>query len=378
MSLIRGLGRRVLTGACLSVFLFSGAAQAQAPEGDSQPGVRGAQRDGGGQNFRRGGGSDNLPGYRFERGGGGRGDRNRGMAAAQAQDDASSQAVAPHGRRFDGNRGEGRWNGRRDRGGDNPIALTPPQNGTAADEGQRFDGNRGDGRRDRDAARNIAPDNTAAAGAQTERVGDGRGDGRRDGRWNSRNDGRRDARWDGRGDRRWDGRGDRRWSGDWNGRWDGRGHWNGRYDYRHSRHWRGGTSFSFYYGNPYWYSSPWASGPRWHYPRYYGGAYGYFPNRLFIWYTFPPVLYDGLSLRARGYHEQAYYEAMEAEIGDSIYWEDGDDSGTVTTTRDGWAGEKYCREFQQDIIIDGEHQDGYGVACREPDGTWRLVEDPNG
>lgn len=362
MSLIRGLGRRVLTGACLSVFLFTGAsAQADGPDRDSQRGDRGAQRDGDGQNARRSGGSDGLPGYRFERGGRG-GDSDRGMAAAQPDTGAAQPSVNMNqGRRFDGNRGDGRWNGRRD-SGDVAQGLTPDTIAPAEVQNER----RGDGRRngrwnggrnDNGVAQNFAPNNPPA-NAQRERVRDGRGD--------YRFDGRRGDRWDGRRD------------GGWNrgGRWDGRGDWNGRDNYRHSRHWHGGTSFSFYYGNPYWYSSPWR-GARYYYPRYYGGAYGYFPNRLFIWYTFPPMLYDGLSLRARQYHEQAYYEAMDADIGDSIYWEDGNDSGTITTTRDGWAGEKYCREFQQDIIIDGEHQDGYGVACREPDGTWRLVEDPN-
>ena len=33
----------------------------------------------------------------------------------------------------------------------------------------------------------------------------------------------------------------------------------------------------------------------------------------------------------------------------------------------------YCREFQQTIIIDGKPQQGYGTACRQPDGTWQIV-----
>jgi hypothetical protein len=32
----------------------------------------------------------------------------------------------------------------------------------------------------------------------------------------------------------------------------------------------------------------------------------------------------------------------------------------------------YCREFQKQIIIDGKVERGYGVACRQPDGSWKI------
>jgi surface antigen len=34
----------------------------------------------------------------------------------------------------------------------------------------------------------------------------------------------------------------------------------------------------------------------------------------------------------------------------------------------------YCREFQQTIIVDEQPQQGYGTACRQPDGSWRIVD----
>ena len=66
--------------------------------------------------------------------------------------------------------------------------------------------------------------------------------------------------------------------------------------------------------------------------------------------------------------------AMAAPIGNTIVWNDAATSGRITVTRDGWAGDRYCREFQQDIMIDGRVQNAYGVACREPRRatTWRL------
>jgi surface antigen len=32
-----------------------------------------------------------------------------------------------------------------------------------------------------------------------------------------------------------------------------------------------------------------------------------------------------------------------------------------------------CREFQQTIVVGGQTQQGVGTACRQPDGTWRVV-----
>ena len=34
----------------------------------------------------------------------------------------------------------------------------------------------------------------------------------------------------------------------------------------------------------------------------------------------------------------------------------------------------YCREFQQTITVGGQTQDAYGKACRQPDGSWKIVQ----
>ena len=34
---------------------------------------------------------------------------------------------------------------------------------------------------------------------------------------------------------------------------------------------------------------------------------------------------------------------------------------------------EYCREFQQNIEIAGKTEQGYGTACRRPDGSWEIV-----
>ena len=35
---------------------------------------------------------------------------------------------------------------------------------------------------------------------------------------------------------------------------------------------------------------------------------------------------------------------------------------------------KYCREYTQKIYVDGKRHKGHGTACREADGTWRIIE----
>ncbi|VAV94749.1 hypothetical protein MNBD_ALPHA01-634 [hydrothermal vent metagenome] len=33
----------------------------------------------------------------------------------------------------------------------------------------------------------------------------------------------------------------------------------------------------------------------------------------------------------------------------------------------------YCREYQQTITVGGKVEEAYGKACRQPDGTWKIV-----
>lgn len=35
---------------------------------------------------------------------------------------------------------------------------------------------------------------------------------------------------------------------------------------------------------------------------------------------------------------------------------------------------QYCREYTQNIYIDGKKQQAHGTACRQSDGTWKVAE----
>jgi len=34
---------------------------------------------------------------------------------------------------------------------------------------------------------------------------------------------------------------------------------------------------------------------------------------------------------------------------------------------------QYCREYIQTVVIGGRQQQAYGTACRQPDGSWKIV-----
>lgn len=73
--------------------------------------------------------------------------------------------------------------------------------------------------------------------------------------------------------------------------------------------------------------------------------------------------------------QQAYTQATTAPVGQTITWSNPETGnyGTVTPTRDGTkATGEYCREFQQTVVVGGQQEQAYGVACRRPDGSWEI------
>lgn len=69
--------------------------------------------------------------------------------------------------------------------------------------------------------------------------------------------------------------------------------------------------------------------------------------------------------------------AMEtAPAGTSVAWNNPDsgNSGTVSPTRTYQSESgQYCREYHSTVTIDGEENKSYGTACRQPDGTWKIM-----
>lgn len=79
--------------------------------------------------------------------------------------------------------------------------------------------------------------------------------------------------------------------------------------------------------------------------------------------------------------QQKMYQTTQAALetgvsGNAAQWTNPDtgNSGSVTpqpafNNADG----QYCREYQQTVTIAGKAETAYGTACRQPDGSWKIV-----
>lgn len=79
------------------------------------------------------------------------------------------------------------------------------------------------------------------------------------------------------------------------------------------------------------------------------------------------------------YYNNTYYDAFNGDEGEEYEWRNPhtDNHGYVTAGDyydEGYGGYSGpCREFEQRVYIDGRPETATGVACRQPDGTWRIV-----
>jgi surface antigen len=84
-----------------------------------------------------------------------------------------------------------------------------------------------------------------------------------------------------------------------------------------------------------------------------------------------------LDAQDRRIASQNSQNALEtAPSGATTTWHNPDsgNSGTVTPTRTYQNNSgQYCREYQQTITVGGKQEQSYGTACRQPDGTWKIV-----
>ncbi|CAG0912012.1 unnamed protein product, partial [Cyprideis torosa] len=126
------------------------------------------------------------------------------------------------------------------------------------------------------------------------------------------------------------------------------------------------------------------------YPRYFSGirvyrphghaypGYGFYyrDNDAFRWLAFTAitlVMLDQLSEDQQRRHEDAQIRAAQAPLGESIVWDDGSVSGSVTAVKEGTStAGRYCREFRQTVLIGNESEEAYGTACQNPDGSWEI------
>jgi surface antigen len=87
---------------------------------------------------------------------------------------------------------------------------------------------------------------------------------------------------------------------------------------------------------------------------------------------------DALDQRDRMLAQRNASWALEyAPSGTAEEWRNPDSGhgGSFTPLRTYRDEGTYCREYQQTVVIGGEERRAYGTACRQPDGSWRIVTD---
>lgn len=63
-------------------------------------------------------------------------------------------------------------------------------------------------------------------------------------------------------------------------------------------------------------------------------------------------------------------------VGQPAYWQNANNGAkyTVVPVKNVQVqGNKYCREYRTTAVIAGKQQEMYGTACRQPDGSWKVV-----
>jgi len=80
----------------------------------------------------------------------------------------------------------------------------------------------------------------------------------------------------------------------------------------------------------------------------------------------------------RNYSQQTAQNALEySRVGETRTWRNPDSghSGSTKPVRTYQsASGANCREFESSILVDGKEEKAFGRACRQADGTWKIVQ----
>lgn len=77
------------------------------------------------------------------------------------------------------------------------------------------------------------------------------------------------------------------------------------------------------------------------------------------------------------YHNNTAQRALESNrTGVASTWNNPDTgaSGVITPAKTYEEHGRYCREYTQTVRVGNKAQEAYGKACRNPDGTWQIVQ----
>lgn len=78
------------------------------------------------------------------------------------------------------------------------------------------------------------------------------------------------------------------------------------------------------------------------------------------------------------YDEMQAQRALEYNrTGDATSWENPDTGKHVTfvpTETYQQESGRYCREYRTEVEVGNQVEEAYGTACRQPDGSWEIVD----
>lgn len=69
----------------------------------------------------------------------------------------------------------------------------------------------------------------------------------------------------------------------------------------------------------------------------------------------------------------AQQQAFSAPPGRPVRWQGDNAYGEVIAFEPVQTRSGFCREYSHTIYVGGRPQEGYGTACRQPDGSWQIV-----
>jgi surface antigen len=84
----------------------------------------------------------------------------------------------------------------------------------------------------------------------------------------------------------------------------------------------------------------------------------------------------GMTAQDQTYYQSAASRAATAPVGQQITWynPDSGNQGTIVPVREGRdSNGSACREYQQTVTIGGKSTQAYGTACKQADGSWKII-----
>ncbi|MEQ8195219.1 MAG: RT0821/Lpp0805 family surface protein [Rhodospirillales bacterium] len=79
----------------------------------------------------------------------------------------------------------------------------------------------------------------------------------------------------------------------------------------------------------------------------------------------------------RMHADRAFSQAQYTPVGQPVVWNNPNTGhyGSVTPVREGTQQNTgaYCREYHTTVSVGGSQQSAYGTACRQPDGSWKMI-----